>query len=89
MRVAWNFNRRAPSRADSEDSVDYPPTDDLSQCIQELASSFAIETATRVKTQLYDALAESFRSDPTRSSILHDCGVALEGPRRVKQITSD
>ena len=89
IRVAWHFNRRAPLAAGAEASVDHPPTDDLSQCVLELAASVAVETVDRVKTLLLNALAASVRRDPTGSSILHDCGVALERPRREEQITID
>ena len=77
IRVAWRLGRQG--RGEPEDAdADYPPADDLSQSILELAASVAVETVDAVKRRLFASFVQSFRRDPTGGSVLRDCGLALD-----------
>ena len=81
--VAQHFGgrRRVNSTDNGNEGTgnDYPPIDDLSQCLVELAATVAVETVTAIKQKLFQAFVDSHRRYPSGNSVLFDCGMALDG----------
>ena len=77
--VARRFGRRRRGSSSDEGAADdYPPVDDLSHSRLTPAATVAVETVSAVKQKLFQVFVESYRRDPSGSSVLQDCATALE-----------